>query len=424
LPIPAARGLTLEPSVDSSRAQPDTHTLSSIEKLGIGSLGAVRSVIDPSFTFGQAGDTAIAAGTNSSSTSLGVNLAFDQNWSRTHLTGFYSGAQVLYYPNSAYNTAYHNLAVSQEIRRARWLLRLRDDLLVSPEASFGGLDIGGFGLSGGASALNSPQLAASAFDTILTQRAKRIRNTASAEVNYSLSRRSIVTFAGTYESLNFMDAGFINSYRVTGRAGYDYALTPKDTIALMYDYGRTAFNTGSMFLQTHSVQLSYGHRVTGRLAFQIAAGPQLLRTSLQSRSFGWTVTSATIFETRRSRYSLSYSRTPSGGSGVFLGADSHTVTATMRHALTPSWLALLGAGYAFNKNLAPVTGVVNHFGNAYGSADLQRIVSRHFRVDLSYRFQRQDSGTGTCPVLACGSTQSRHTIGITLGWHPWSLYPR
>jgi hypothetical protein len=96
----------------------------------------------------------------------------------------------------------------------------------------------------------------------------------------------------------------------------------------------------------------------------------------------------------------------------------------MRHALTPSWLSVLGAGYAFDSNLAPVTGVVNHFGNSYGTADLQRIVGRHFRIDLSYKFQRQAAGTGTCPVLACGSTQSRHTLGVTLGWHPWSLYPR
>jgi len=422
MPVPGARGLALEP--DSSQVRADTHTLSSIETLGIGSLALVRSIIDPSFVFSQFGDTGITPGTKSSSTSLGVNLSFDRNGSRSRLTGFYGGAQVLYYPDSSYNTAYHNLAVSQEIRWARWVLRLRDDLLISPEASFGGLDIGGRGLSGDANTLNSLQPSAGVSDTILTQRARRLTNTASGEVNYSLSRRSIVTFAGSYASLNFMDPGFIDSRRITGRVGYDYALAPKDSIALFYDYRRTDFSPTSDRLQTDSFQLSYGRKVTGRLAFQIAAGPLLLHSSLRERTLDWTLSGAMTYQTGRSQYSLSYARAPSSGSGVFLGADSHTVTASMRHALTQSWSSSLSAGYAFDQNLAPAGGIVSRFHNWYSSASVKRTMGRHLRLDLSYRFQQQGAGRGTCPVLACGSTQSRQTLGITLEWHPWSIDPR
>lgn len=424
MPTPAARGLNLEPgAMDAPQVRADTHTLSSIETLGIGSLAVVSSIIDPSFVFGQLGDTGITPGSKSISSSLGVNLSFDRNTSRSSLTGFYGGAQVLYHPDSSYNAVYHKLAVSQEIRWARWVLRLRDDLLISPEASFGGLDMGGLGLSGGNN-LNSLQPSAGASETILTQRAKRLSNTASGEVNYSLSRRSIVTFAGSYASLHFMDPGYIDSRRITGRVGYDYALAPKDSIALFYDYRRTDFSPTSDRLQTDSFQLSYGRKVTGRLALQIAAGPLLLHSSLQDRTLDWTLSGAMTYQTRRSHYSLSYARGPSGGSGVFLGADSHTVTASMRNALTQSWSSSLSAGYAFDQNLAPVNGVVSHFSNWYGSAGLGREFGRHVRFDLTYRFQQQGAGTGTCPVLACGSTQARQTLGVVLAWHPWSITAR
>jgi len=416
LPIPAARGLTLQPSaLDSSQEQPDTHTLSSIETLGVGSLGVVRSFLDPSFGFYQSGDTGITPGTSSSVTSLGVRLMFDRNGSRSRLTGSYGGAHVLYYPDSSHNTTYHNLAVSHEIHWARWVLRLRNDLLVSPEASFGGLDIGGINLQ------MSLQSSAGVNDTILTQRAQRLNNAASGEINYLLSRRSIMTFAGSYTSLTFKNAGYIDSHVVTGRIGYDYAIAPKDSIGFMYDYSRTDFSVASPRLQTDKIQLSYGRKVTGRLAFQISAGPQLVRFGSQSRTLDWNLFSATTYQTRRAQYSFSYSHGASGGSGMFVGAQNHTLAGTWHYALTQSWSTSLGGGYAFNQALAPVSGVTDHFGNWYGTASLNREIGRHVRLNLNYGFQQQAAGNGTCPVAACGSTRSRQTLGVTLEWHPWSM---
>src|SRR6266700_1635804 len=119
LPVPGARDLALVPSALDSRqpqAQGDTHTLSSIEMLGIGSLGAVRSFLDPSFRFNQSADTGIIPGTTNSVTSMGMNLAFNRAGDRSLLAGFYTGAHVLYHPDSSYNTTYHNFAISQEVR--------------------------------------------------------------------------------------------------------------------------------------------------------------------------------------------------------------------------------------------------------------------------------------------------------------------
>jgi len=179
--------MALEPSPLDSRqaqAQGDTHTLSSIEMFGIGSLGAVRSFLDPSFRFGQAVDTGIIPGVKNSVTSLGMNLAFSRNGGRSTLAGSYSGAHVLYAPSSFCDTTYHNLAISQEVHWARWVLRLRDDMVISPETAFGGLDTGGTG------AQIAQQSSAAVNDTILTQRAKRLNDTAAGVPLKSASWRS------------------------------------------------------------------------------------------------------------------------------------------------------------------------------------------------------------------------------------------
>jgi hypothetical protein len=421
LPVPAARGLDVQSA--STEVHPDTHTLSSFETLGIGTLGAVQSIIDPAFTFSQMGDSAILPGRNASVSTLGMNLAFNRQWGRSQLTGAYNGAQALYYPDSAFNTAYHNLGVVQEFQFSRWLFRFRDDLLVAPDAPFGGLDIGGIGVVGNP-ALQDLQLADVDLDAILTQRAQRIRNLASGEVNYYLSRRSILTVAGVYNTMNFSQPGYIESSGVTARIGYDYLLSPRDTLGVMYSYDRTSFTMPVELMRTDSVQLAYGRRVAGRLAFQIAAGPQVQRSTTQGNNVTWTMTTSMGYQTRRNQYNFSYGRVFSRGSGVFLGADRHTVLATMQRALSPAWNAVVSGGYTRSQNLTPVAGAADQFTNLFATAGLARAFGRHIRANFTYGIQRQIAGDGVCPVLACGATQTRHVGGVTLEYHPWAIIPR
>jgi hypothetical protein len=414
LPVPGARDLALEPSPLDSRqpqAQADTHTLSSIEMLGVGSLGVVRSFLDPSFHFSQTVDTGIIPGARDSATSMGMNLTFNRHGNRSTLTGSYNGAHVFYYPNSLYNNTYHNLAVSEEIRWARWVLRLRNDLLISPETSFGASEGGGTTVQ---------QFSTTVNDTILTQRAKRLNDTAAVELDYFLSRRSTMTFAGSYITLHFTDPGFINSHGVTGRIGYDYAIAPKDFIGLIYNHTHTAFSAGAPALETDAVQLAYGRKVTGRLAFQVSAGPQLQRSG-SIQILNWGLSTAATYQTRRTQYAFSYMYGTSAGSGVLAGSQNQTVAGSVRYALSRLWSASFGGGYAFNQALTPVKGISDSFGNWYGTASVAREIGRHLQFSVDYRYQQQAAGTGLCPISACGSTQSRQVLGIAVEWHPWSL---
>jgi hypothetical protein len=423
LPVPAARMPDSQP--DYSDVHGDTHTLSSIEALGVGTFGEVQSIIDPSFNFSQLGDSAIIPGRKSSESTLGMSLAFDHQWRHSHLTGAYKGAQALYYPDSAFNTVYHNLGVANEFQFSRWLFRLRDDLMVAPDAPFGGLDAGGmaaaanYGLAG-------LQIADNDLDAILTQRAKRIRNLASAEANYSLSRRSVVTVAGLYNTINFSQPGYVESHGITGRIGYDYLLSAKDTLGVMYVYDRTDFTMPAVErMRTDSVQLAYGRKIAGRLAFQIAGGPQTQRSTTQGKLLTWTMTSAVNYQTRRNQYNVSYARVFSSGSGVFLGANRHNVVGTLQRALTPSWASVVSVGYARSLNLKPDPGKPDLFTNWYGTLALGRNLGRHMRADFTYGVQRQIAGNGVCLVqVACGITQTRQVGGVTLEYHPWAILPR
>jgi hypothetical protein len=424
LPVPAGRSTDFAPS--SSQMQGDTHTLASIETLGLGSIGALTSFLDPSFRFSQSGDK-VTANRATGMSSLGMNLAFDRNWSRSRLSGFYHGAKVLryptIYPNSAANTTYQNLGIAEELQFDRWLFRVREDFLSSPETTFGGMTIGGLILPSGSGTLNSLQPLGGA-DTILTERTKRLQSTTSGEINYHLSRRSILTAAGAYSSLTFSNAGYIDTHSITGRAGYDYLLSPKNVIGVIYQYGRMDFKAASPRLRTDSIQIAFGRKLTGRLAFQLTGGPQQLNFGAGNHQLAWTLSDNLYYQTRRTQYSLAYSHSSAGGSGVFSGASNHTVSASVHHSLSQWWSVSTTTGYAFNQNLAPVSGIVNRFGTWYGTANLERSLGRHLHFSFNYGFQRQTSGVGACPVAGCGSTALRQTAGVTMEWHPLSTVPR
>src|SRR5262249_28750460 len=106
--VPVMRSTDIAPA--SNPVQNDTHTLASIESLGVGSLGLLTSYLDPSVRFTQSGANVLTPTWNGM-TSLGANLAFADHGTRSHLTGFYRASRVLAYPDSTYNTTYQNFGI-------------------------------------------------------------------------------------------------------------------------------------------------------------------------------------------------------------------------------------------------------------------------------------------------------------------------
>lgn len=430
MPVPAAHsGLAAYGSLNdgNDQVEPDTHTLSGGETFGLGSLFGFRRIFDPALYFSESADTGIVSGQINSVTSFGGSLALRQDWGPYRFTAVYRGARTFYRPNSLYDQTYHDLGLSQVIEAGRWTLRVRDDLTYAPQAIFGGLDTGGLGFSSLSNLLSYIQPTLAQGQTISTGRARRLGNTILGEADYALSRRTTLTFTGSYGLLHFLDPGYIDSHEINGRLGYDYALSPKDTISFIYGYDRTVFGTNSGIIDANNAQMAFGRRVTGRLAFQVAAGPQLLSfhnfSAPLARKLSWNLSSGLTYAFRRTGYSLSYSRGLTSGSGVVYGAETNVITASMNHAFTRFWSGTVDGGYALNSSLATnaSTGRYNYW---FGGVNLGRQVGRHLQIDLSYEFQQQTTSNAICQVASCGSTGLRQVFGITVQWHPWMIATR
>ena len=405
-------------------AQPDTHVLSGAETLGLGSLRRLRGIFDPALQFSEFGETGVAAGKTLSLTSLGGSLDVEHHGSRSDLAVAYHGGDTFYRPSfyGTPNLPYHNATISERLLLGRWTLLLRDDVLYSWGSSFGGLFAGGATALGEDRSLSDIQPSLTSSGTIQTALARQIYNTALSEADYAFTRRTTLSFVGSYGLQHFLDSGYIDSQNATGRVGYNYALSGKNNLALTYDHNLTTFTGVSGRLESDLVQAAFGRKITGRWAFQITAGPQLLHFYhfglSNTKQSSWSGSSSLGYEGRRTTYSLSYFRGVSAGSGVFFGSRTETVTATARRELTKLWSASVYGGYASNHALAPIAIFVSNFDNWFAGARLNRSIGRQLNFGLSYEFEQQSSGVGSCPVLSCGLPASFSQYGLTLEWHP------
>jgi hypothetical protein len=435
-PVPAAHGVSsaYDPQTyDLAQAEPDTNTLSGTELFGVGSLQRSRNIFDPTITvsaLGLTNPTGTAGQSNlQGETLVGGTLNFSRIWSKYHFTTAYNGGGILYlnqvpgYNRS--NQSYHNLDIAQVVDGARWHLRLRDDFVAAPGASFGGAGMGGPGLIGqmpflSGATLNSIVQGFAPSETIQTGLAMRYVNTVLGEVQYSFSRRSAFVLAGSYGILHFNDAGYVSSHSINGQAGYDYLLTPKNSVAIIASYAKIDYTGTAISTEDYGAALAFGRKVTGRLAFQASAGAQQIHVAATANGnfqfWTWSVNSALTYERRRSGFSLALSRGLTGGSGVFFGATSYTVSGSAHHQFSRFWSGSVNSGYAFNRSLAPVGTPTTSFNTVFAGANIGRQIGRHFVVGFNYGLQRQYNAV-VCPVASCGVTGFQHTFGMTVDWH-------
>jgi hypothetical protein len=416
----------------SEHAQPDTHVLSGAETLGLGSLHGLRRIFDPALQVSEFDETGLVQGENIAVSNLGGSLDMDRHWGRYHLVVTYNGADVIYHPSYYGMTysPYHDLSISPEIVLGRWTVRLRDSALYSWQTGFGGLFTGGPAQVAQYSSLNNIQPSFSSNGTIQTGLARQLNNTALGEADYAFSRRTTLTIVGSYGLLHFLNSGYINSQSINGQAGYNYALSAANSISVSYDYNRISYGGAVNRLETDLAQIAFGRKITGRLAFQLGAGPQLVRLenfgASASRQLSWSASGAVTYNLPRTRYSLSYFHGVTAGSGVFFGSKGDTITGMASRDFTRSWSGSVNGGHARNDSLIATGAFASRFDNWFAGASLSRQMGRQIRLSLSYGFQHQSSGGGVCPVLSCGlpGSPSFRQLGATLQWHPLAIQPR
>jgi hypothetical protein len=406
-----------------AQVQPDNHVLSGAEAFGLGSLNGFRQIFDPALQVSEFGQSGVVGRQLLSMTGFGGSLDVEQHRGRYGLTATYHGAETIYQPSYAglHYLPYHDGAISQELFLGRWILRFRDDFLYSREAGFSGLFTGGPAQS--STVVNNLQPSSALTGTIETGLARQIYNTTVGEIDYGVSRQSTVTLVGFYGLAHFFDTGYIDTRDARAIVGYNYSLSVKNSLAVRYDLDDIEFiGTGSR-IQTDSPQLAFGRKVTGRLALQVAAGPQAVHLedfgSSSGSELSWNASGALTYAwTRRTGSSLSVFRGVSAGSGVFFGAETESTTASIDHEFTRSLSGSINGGYSANKSLVSIPTFASQFNVWFAGANLNQRIGRNFSLSMSYGFEQQTSGGGTCPVSSCGLPGSFSEFGATFQWRP------
>jgi hypothetical protein len=353
-------------------------------------------------------------------TTAGANLAFHRLWSRSETTFEYRGAGKIYPSRSDINTSFHEFGFTQEVTARRWKLLLNDQFSYSPDAYGGASGFGRLpsGLGGGMDngMVNVNRLLGPS-QSILSERGARISNMVSGEVDLYTSRVTSLSFTASHGNLHFLDSGFVDARIETFRTGYNRMLTARDTVSAFYSASLFRFQGGGTSIDNHSVFLSYGRRLTGRLAFQVAAGPRvaLIKSAGGDREsqLGWTMDTSVHYRLPYSDLKLEYLRGITEGSGLLRGTETDEVRGSVSRSLTRMWTGTLSAGYAHNHSLVPLVSSGERTYNGWrAGVRFDRPVGRYSSMYLIYTAQQQTSNVANCTDVTCGMVRLRHVFGI------------
>jgi hypothetical protein len=359
-----------------------------------------------------------------SATTIGGQLMFQRVQAQNEFSAQYVGGGTFYAVGGNHARSHQDFRFSYKRIGRAWTFLVSDAINYSPEGGGrNGLGFGqlGTGVTAGGNSfinLNSQFLP---NQSITATNSPRVSNTILAEVRKTLTRRSEVTFSGSYGILRFLEDGFIDGNTISFRAGYNYTPTARDTFGILYGGSIFRFNGTDEENVSHTMHVSYGRQITGKLSFQVGAGPQvsLFDTVLGTREsrVSWSLSNSLHYRLARTDLNVRYVHGVTGGSGVFLGAQTDDVNGSISYQLSRVWRTRLNVGYAHNESLRELaTGTAARRYNTWrGGLEFSRPVGRYARMYLRYGVERQTSTTtcttGNCPLFG---TRQLFGLGFTL----------
>jgi hypothetical protein len=439
-PSPAAsNGNADDPNANPQELAPDKRALAGAQAFSLGVPALRHSFWQPFFNLMLTLDTNPLATNHSNGlttwTSLFGGVDLRRMSGRSDVTLNYLAFGTTANNGNASNSLSHELELVEKLSLRRTAISFFDQFSYLPEAAFGADAPGGPNLPGAQGLSLQPALTPN--QSILTIRGQRISNSFLTEVDTFLTPRSSLTFVGSYSLLRFLDNGFLNFSDTAFQAGYNHQFTRKDTIALLYRFTAFRYNNFDQSIDGHIVQVAYGRRVMGRLAFQIAAGPEVgffrtptspgtgtsggststIRSSTQAY---WILDTSMTYQRQRTNFGLAYDHSLSGGAGVLAGAVNSQVSGSINSQLSRTLNGGLVLGYARNQglNVAAPTPSNQSYNYWFSGVNFSHPLGRWTNLFWSYRVQFQDSNTGFCVGTTCGKSFARHTFSIGFGWRP------
>jgi hypothetical protein len=421
---------------DPNKLIPDSNALTGAEAFSLGHLAGRHSFWQPHVDFTSTlSSNGLSSTTNTGWTTWSTiygGIDLHRISGNSDLGLLYSGGASVSNDGNSNNGVIQNLEVVEKLAYRRATISLLDQLNYLPENAFGS-QFGNIGTPVGSGSIGlQPGLGPG--QSILTASGQRLSNAFVPEVDVKLTTRASLTFVGDYSVLHFFDNNLLNSYNAGGQVGYNYELTRKDTVGISYGFNAFRYSNFNQSINDNVVHISYGRRVTGRLAFRIAAGPEYtsFQTSITSTpvtgtmpspssSLSWSLSTSLTYQLRRTGLGLNYAHGVSGGSGVQAGALTDTVSGFATRQLSRTFSGNWNLSYGRNNGLtvnAPGSTTANQtFSYWSNNIGLNHAMGRTMNLSLNYLLQYQNSNSAFCVGPTCGSSFVVHQVLFSLGWH-------
>lgn len=343
------------------------------------------------------------------------------------------------------NSVVQELGVVEKLTMHRTIVSLIDQASYFPQASFGynGLGTGALSVGGNIGL----QAGFTTDQSILTTNGQYIANSSLLEVDRYLTRRTSLTFVGDYNLVHYINVSNADNNEATFQAGYNYQLSRKSTISVIYGFDAFRYTNNSQSINSHSVELSYARRIVGRMALRVSGGPSFAisqfplsvgaaststtTSSGKTNQLMWNANVDLTYQFRRAELEATYSHGVTGGSGVLAGAVSDTISGQASRQFTRNLNLQWGTGYSRNTGLtllqlspttvlAPiVTSATNQtFNYWFTGVNLNRRWGPFITLNAGYQFQYQNSGTVSCLANPCSTSFLNHQFSVGIGWHP------
>jgi hypothetical protein len=211
------------------------------------------------------------------------------------------------------------------------------------------------------------------------------------------------------------------------QTGYNYSISPASTVAVIGRFDDYRFTQFGQSMENAVVKVGYGRYLTGRLSFQIAAGPSLIMQrgvlTGSTNDVTWALDSVLNYKWDRTTLLFSYDHLVTGGSGVLVGAQTGQVEATLERTLSPRWKASASVGYATNTSLLPITSVITgreNYNSWYAAVRFNHELRPGSNLFVSYGARLQSLNATTCATANCGGNFISHEIsaGFNFGLRP------
>jgi len=442
-PIPAYRppivSLTdngnSQDSSGDAELTPDTRPLAGVQDFSLGVPPLVRSYWQPRIDLLSTTDSDPLSGKGTSAWGTYASLlgGFDLHRvsGNSSLALAYQGGGTVTTDSTIGNSVIQEMQFSEKLSWRRSAISLIDQLGYIPESSFGYGGLSGVSLPGGGSlGLQNGFLPG---QSVLTTRGQRLSNSFMTEVDAFATPRSSFTFIGGYSLLHYFDSSYLNFGDAIFQGGYNYQMSRRGALAAFYRFQGYRYGGYGQSINDHSFQGSFGYRVTGKLAFQVAGGPDVVfsqiplsgstgtgggTTASSARQIYWTAHSALTYSLPRTKFGFVYDHGLSGGSGVLAGSEIDQVSGSAGGFLSRAWTGGLDLGYARNHGLsiATTTPSSRTYDYCFGGAYLSHTWGRSVSLFANYQIQYQTSSSTFSVGSTAGTSLVRHQVSIGFSW--------